>query len=147
MSNSSDEIATLRERLSPARRRCVECNRNRRIDLVHQVDGDWRCRPNDCAADIAHARTVRSASSRRSSIGRTDAARLTHFARLAQAYTGSILSAPIEELIAEVQSLSMSLRDCQRDLIAVHAAVPRWAEGRTLGERVQHVVLRASREK
>ena len=141
----SAEIATLRERLSPLRRRCVECGRNRRIALVHQVDGDWLCLPGDCATEIAHAETIQIAARHEADIHRPGLPRLAHFQRLADAFREHILSGAVDALVAEVRSLSEALQDCQRDLIAVHAAVPRWAEGKTLGERVQHVASRAAR--
>ncbi len=144
----SDESTTAAARTptSPARRHCAICRRNRRIALVELVDKRWMCRDAaECNDAIAHAATQREiAHAVDLSLAGTD--RLKHFARLASIYRDNILASAVDALLSEVRLLNASLADCQRDLVAVHGAVPSWAEGKTLGERVAHVAQRAERK-
>lgn len=147
MSDPSTEIEKLRERLSPMRRRCVECGRNRRIALVHQVDGDWLCLPGDCSAAGAAeaAESVVASAKRTADVYRPGPSQLEHFQRLADTYKENVLSSAVDALVAEVRSLRAALRDNPCDILALHAAVPRWAEGKTLVERVSHLATLAAR--
>lgn len=46
----------------------------------------------------------------------------------------------LREARAQLTKAEEALRDCQRDLVAVHGAMPSWCQGATLAERVAHVV-------